>query len=502
MIGLKPLKFWFVCGSQALYGPETLAQVADDSKTMVERLNAGGKLVLPIEFAGVVTTPDEIADAMSRASADPECGGVIVWMHTFSPAKMWIRGYKLLTKPLLHLHTQFNADLPWDAIDMDYMNLHQSAHGDREGGFIQARMRLKRKVVTGHWSEPDVQAQIDSWMRAARAWDDWQGARFLRFGDNMRYVAVTEGDKVAAEMALGFEVHGYGIMDLVDRMDKVPESDIKALAADYVRLYEVDPVLLPGGARHDALLYNAKQELALRAFLEEGNFKGFTDTFEDLHGLKQLPGFAPQRLMADGYGFAGEGDWKTPALVRAFKVMGEGLTGATSFMEDYTYDLKPGAEKVLGAHMLEVCPSIAEGKPKIEIHALGIGGKADPVRMVFDARKGPAISACVIDMGNRFRMIANAVTSVDHPALPKLPVARAVWECKPDFKTAISAWILAGGAHHSAFSFDVTPEMLEDFTTIAGIELAMIDETTEIGRFKQDLRINEVYWHLSQGIHA
>ena len=502
MIGLKPLKFWLVCGAQHLYGPETLAQVADGARKVAEGLAAGGKLVLPIHFAGVVTTSDEIADTMRKASADPECGGVIVWMHTFSPAKMWIRGLSLLTKPLMHLHTQLNAALPWDAIDMDYMNLHQAAHGDREGGFIHTRMRLGRKVVAGHWSDPEVQGQVDAWMRAARAWDDWQGGRFVRFGDNMRNVAVTEGDKVGAEMKLGFSVNGYGIMDLVDRMNAVPDSDVAALVDEYLKLYDVVPELQPGGNRHDRLVYNAKQELGLRAFLEEGGFKGFTDTFEDLHGMTQLPGIASQRLMASGYGFAGEGDWKTVALVRAIKVMGEGLTGASSFMEDYTYDFASDTPRVLGSHMLEVCPTIAVGKPTAEIHPLGIGGKDDPVRLVFNSRKGPAINATLIDLGNRFRLISNSVTAIDHPDLPKLPVARAVWECKPDFKTAVSAWILAGGAHHTAYSYDVTTEMLDDFATIAGIELAVIDETTELSRFKQDLRTNEVYWHLAKGFVA
>ncbi len=502
MIGLKPLKFWFVCGSQSLYGPETLAQVNEGARKVAEGLAAEGRLVLPLHFAGVVTTSEEIADTLRRASADPECGGVIVWMHTFSPAKMWIRGLNVLTKPLLHLTTQVNAGLPWDSIDMDYMNLHQAAHGDREGGFMHTRMRIGRKVVVGHWSDPEVQRQIDAWMRAARAWDDWQGGRFCRFGDNMRYVAVTEGDKVAAEMKLGFSYNSYGIMDLVDVMDTISDSEVEALAAEYARLYTLVPELQPGGARHDRLVYNARQELGLRAFLEKDGFKGFTHTFEDLHGLTQLPGIATQRLMADGYGFAGEGDWKTVALVRAIKVMGHGLSGAASFMEDYTYDLTPGAEKVLGSHMLEVCPSLAVDKPRVEIHPLGIGGKDDPVRLVFNAKKGPAVNVTLIDLGNRFRLIANTVTAVDHPDLPKLPVARAVWKCDPDFRTAVSAWILAGGAHHTAYSYDVTTEMLDDFATIAGVELAVIDKSTELGRFKQDLRNNEIYWHLAKGIWA
>ncbi|MEJ2000776.1 MAG: L-arabinose isomerase [Maritimibacter sp.] len=502
MIGLKPLKFWFVCGSQHLYGRKALAEVEENARKVAEGLAADGNLVLPLHFAGLVTTSDEIVDVLSRASSDPECAGVIVWMHTFSPAQIWIRGLNQLTKPLLHLHTQLNAGLPWDAIDMDYMNLHQAAHGDREGGFMHTRMRLARKVVVGHWSDADVQARIDSWMRAARAWADWQGARFARFGDNMRNVAVTEGDKVAAHMKFGFTTDGYGIMDLHDAMEMVSDADVAALVEEYLATYDVAPDLAPGGNRHDRLVYNAKQEAGLAAFLSEGGFKGFTDTFEDLHGLSQLPGLAPQRLMAKGYGFAGEGDWKTPALVRAMKVMGHGLTGATSFMEDYTYNMTADGGQVLGAHMLEICPSIAEGKVKLEIHPLGIGGKQDPVRMVFNSRKGAALNACLVDMGNRFRLIVNTAEAVDHPDLPNLPVARAVWEPKPDFKTALQAWILAGGAHHTGYSYDVTPEMLEDFATIAGIEMALIDENTQIDRFKQDLRNNEVYWHIAGGIRA
>ena len=501
MIGLKPAKFWFVCGSQHLYGPETLAQVADGAKQVADGLGKDGRLVLPVEFAGVVTTSAEIVDVCTRASADPEVAGVIVWMHTFSPAQIWIRGLNILTKPLLHLHTQLGAALPWDTIDMDYMNLHQAAHGDREGGFMHTRMRVARKVVVGHWSDAEVQDRVDAWMRAARAWHDWQGARIARFGDNMRNVAVTEGDKVAAHMKFGFTTDGYGIVDLVDRMEQVTDAEVAAVVEEYLDLYDVVPELAPGGARHDRLVYNARQEAGLAAFLSEGGFKGFTDTFEDLHGMSQLPGIAPQRLMAQGYGFAGEGDWKTPALVRAMKVMGHGLTGATSFMEDYTYDMTGGG-RVLGAHMLEICPTIAEGKPRVEIHPLGIGGKEDPVRLVFDAKKGPALNASLIDLGNRFRLIVNTVTSVDHPELPKLPVARAVWECEPDFKTALHAWILGGGAHHTGYSYDVTTEMLEDFAEIAGIELAVIDANTRLDTFKQELRNNEVYWHIAKGIRA
>jgi L-arabinose isomerase len=420
-------------------------------------------------------------------------------MHTFSPSKMWIRGLNLLRKPFLHLHTQFNVELPWAEIDMNFMNLNQSAHGDREAGFIHTRMRLARKVVVGHWSDPEVQDRIGAWMRAARAWHDWQGAAFCRFGDNMRNVAVTEGDKVSAEMKFGFSTNGFGVGDLVARMKAVEDSAVTALVSEYAELYHITPELARGGLHHESLRYAARQELGLRDFLGSGGFKGFTTTFEDLHGLHQLPGLAPQRLMADGYGFAGEGDWKTAALVRALKVMGDGLNGGTSFMEDYTYNLSPRDECVLGAHMLEICPSIASKQPSVEIHPLSIGGKDDPVRLVFDALGGSAVNASLIDLGNRFRLLVNEVIAVEPPLMPKLPVARALWRCQPNLKTACAAWLQAGGAHHTAFSHAVTTEMLEDFAAIAGIELAIIDAKTNLREFQRDLRNSDVYYHLSQG---
>lgn len=502
MINLATSEIWFVCGSQHLYGPEPLQQVTANAREVAAGLGASPKLPLKIVMKPLMTTGDEIAKLALEANADPKCAGLILWMHTFSPSKMWIRGLSTLQKPFLHFHTQFNRDLPWSTIDMDFMNLNQAAHGDREGGFMHTRMRLGRKVVVGHWSDPQVHDRIGAWMRAARAWHDWQGARFCRFGDNMRDVGVTEGDKVAAEMKFGFATNGYGIADLVEAIDAVSEADTNRLLAEYEELYDVAPELRRNGNRHDSLVYGARVELGLRAFLDKGGFKGFTDCFEVLHGMKQLPGLAPQRLMADGIGFGAEGDWKTSALLRAMKVMAEGLPGGTSFMEDYTYHLEPGSELVLGAHMLEVCPSIAEGTPTLEIHPLGIGGKEDPVRLVFNAPAGPALNATMIDLGSRFRLIVNEVTAINHPALPKLPVARAVWELKPDFKTACQAWILAGGAHHSVFTYPVTAEMLEDFATIAGIEVVRIGEGTEISTFKQDLRNNEVYYLLSQGFRA
>ncbi|MEO6004428.1 MAG: L-arabinose isomerase [Opitutus sp.] len=495
-------EIWFVCGSQHLYGPGPLKQVADNAQKVATALAASKKIPLKIIFKALLTTPEEITRLCQQADADQNCAGLVLWMHTFSPAKMWIRGLSTLKKPFCHLHTQFNRDLPWDVIDMDFMNLNQAAHGDREAGFLHTRLRLNRKVVVGHWSDVEVQERLGAWVRAARAWHDWQGAKFARFGDNMRYVAVTEGDKVATELRFGFSTNGYGVGDLVAKTSAVTDSAISSICAEYEKSYRFVPALKKGGARHDSLRDAARQELGLRAFLEEGDFKGFTTTFEDLHGLNQLPGFASQRLMADGYGFGAEGDWKTSALLRAMKVMGEGLPGGTSFMEDYTYDLAPKGHQVLGSHMLEICPTIAVGKPSVEIHPLGIGGKSDPVRLVFDAPPGPALNASLIDLGNRFRLIVNEVTAVKTPKLPKLPVARAVWQCQPDFKTACTAWILAGGAHHTGYSYSVTTEMLEDFATIAGIELTVINADTRLAEFKQTLRNNEVYYHLAQGIRV
>jgi L-arabinose isomerase len=499
MKSLPTPQIWFLCGSQHLYGEGPLKQVAANAQAVVGGLARSKHLPLPLTFKALLTTPDEIARACIDANSDPNCAGLVIWMHTFSPSKMWVRGLTALKKPFLHLHTQFNRDLPWGTIDMDFMNLNQAAHGDREAGFLHTRLRLGRKVVVGHWSDDAVQQRVGAWMRAVRAWHDWQGARVVRFGDNMRQVAVTEGDKVAAEIKLGFSTNTHGVGDLVERVKAVSDQDISALCAEYEKLYAVSPVLRRGGKRHEELRYSARLELGMAAFLEELGAVALTDTFEDLHGLRQLPGLATQRLMAAGYGFGGEGDWKTSALVRAMKVMAHGLPGGTSFMEDYTYHLSPKGHQVLGAHMLEICPSIAAGKPKVEIHPLSIGGKVDPVRLVFDAPPGPALNASLVDLGNRFRLLVNEVTAVKVPKMPKLPVARAVWQCLPDFKTACQAWILAGGAHHTGYSYAVTAEMLEDFATIAGIELVQISKDTTISQLKQDLRNNEVYYHLADG---
>ena len=502
MKNLVTPEIWFVCGSQHLYGPGPLEQVAGNARAVAAALDAADAIPLKVIFKSLLTTSEEIRALMLEANSDQNCAGLILWMHTFSPAKMWTAGLLSLQKPFCHFHTQFNRDLPWDSVDMDFMNLNQAAHGDREAGFLHTRMRLGRKVVVGHWSDPEVQDRIGVWARAAHAWQDLQGAKFARFGDNMRNVAVTEGDKVAFEMRFGSSINGYGVGDLVARVNAVTEQAVTDLCAEYEQQYEVVPELCVGGARHESLCDGARIELGLRAFLEEGGFKGFTTSFEDLHGLKQLPGLAVQRLMADGYGFGGEGDWKTSILLRAVKVMAHGLPGGTSFMEDYTYHLEPGKHQVLGSHMLEVCPTIATAKPSLEIHALGIGGKEDPVRLVFNAHLGSATNVSLIDMGSRFRLIVNEIDVVTPPALPKLPVARAVWECRPDVKTACAAWIYAGGAHHTAYSYAVTAEHLEDFAEIAGVELVVIDADTRLREFKNELRQNDLYYVLAQGLRV
>lgn len=495
MIQLKQLEAWFVTGSQHLYGPETLKQVAQNAETIAKALNASANIPVKVVFKTIVVGPEEISKLIIEANSAPQCIGLICWMHTFSPAKMWINGLKILRKPLAHLHTQFNQDIPWSSIDMDFMNLNQSAHGDREFGFIGARMRLNRKVVVGHWQDPEVQERLGVWSRVAAAWNDWQGGKFVRFGDNMRQVAVTEGDKVEAEIKFGYSVNTHGVGDLVQVINAVSEAQIQQLIEEYEASYTLSASLQKGGAQRSSLIEAARIELGVQTFLEAGNFKGFTDTFEDLHGMVQLPGIASQRLMAAGYGFAGEGDWKTSALVRAMKVMGTGLPGGNSFMEDYTYHFQPDNMQVLGSHMLEICPSIAAKKPSCELHPLGIGGKADPVRLVFNCPAGPALNASIVDMGNRFRLIVNEVEAIE-PAqdLPKLPVARVLWKVKPDLKTGAAAWILAGGAHHTCYSQNLSAEYLADFAEIAGIEYLLINERTNLYDFKNELRWNEVYY--------
>ena len=500
MIDLNEFEVWFITGSQHLYGEETLNKVAQHSREMVQHISQSGKLPVKVVFKPVLTTPEAISELCREANNAQNCIGLITWMHTFSPAKMWIAGLRALQKPFVHLHTQYNRELPWSSIDMDFMNLNQSAHGDREFGFIGSRMRLNRKVIVGFWQDDDVLSSLATWMRAASAWHDAQGARIARFGDNMREVAVTEGDKVEAQIRLGYSVNGYGIGDLVKFVDNVTDAEIDRMVAEYDDSYTITKSLCSGGTQRQSLREAARIESGLRAFLEDGHFKAFTTTFEDLHGLKQLPGLAVQRLMAEGYGFGAEGDWKTAALVRAMKVMGSGLVGGTSFMEDYTYDFDEKSPKVLGAHMLEVCETIAAQKPSLEIHPLSIGGKADPVRLVFTVGSGPAVNASIIDLGNRFRLIVNEVDVVQpEKPLSKLPVASAVWIPRPTLNVAAGGWILAGGAHHTGFSQSVTTGHLEDFAEIAGLEFLVINKETSLAKLKDELKWNEIYYFLAKG---
>lgn len=496
MEDMKDKELWFVTGSQHLYGPEVLEQVARNSKGIVAGLSHSEKVPVKIVFRSVVTTSDEIRQVCLEANNAPDCIGIITWMHTFSPSRMWIAGLSALRKPFVHLHTQYNRDIPWESIDMDFMNLNQSAHGDREFGFIVARLRLNRKVIVGYWQESDVQEKLGIWARAALAWDDAHNLKVARFGDNMRDVAVTEGNKVSAQIQFGYSVNGYSLGDLRVFVDRVSETEVNSMIDAYREQYNVQNDLLPGQARHAELREAARIEVGLRAFLDAGGFKAFTTNFENLNGLVQLPGLAVQRLMADGYGFGAEGDWKTAALLRAIKVMAGGLKGGTSFMEDYTYHLEPGRQMVLGAHMLEVCTSIAASKPSLEMHPLGIGGKADPARLVFSVSPGAGINASMIDLGDRFRLLVNEIEVVD-PAkeLPKLPVARVIWKPLPNLKTAAAAWILAGGAHHTCFSQAVDKRFLEDFADMAGVELVVIDQQTELSTFKKELKWNEAAYH-------
>ncbi|HJY21520.1 MAG TPA: L-arabinose isomerase [Hanamia sp.] len=499
MTDLKQLEVWFATGSQHLYGEETLRKVAEHSQIIAKAFNDATQVAVTVVYKPTVKTPEEIFALCQEANQAKNCIGIIAWMHTFSPAKMWIGGLKILQKPLCHLHTQFNRDIPWKDIDMDFMNLNQSAHGDREFGFMVSRMRIRRKVVVGHWQDVQVLEKINIWSRAAAAWHDWQGAKFVRFGDNMRQVAVTEGDKVEAQLQFGYSVNTYGVGDLVKVINEVSDSDIDKLCSVYNEQYTLTDSLKKTGNKNHSLREAAKIEIGLRNFLEQGNFKGFTDTFEDLHGLAQLPGIASQRLMAEGYGFGAEGDWKTSALVRAMKVMAIGLPGGNSFMEDYTYHFEPNNQMVLGSHMLEICPSIANGKASCEVHPLGIGGKEDPVRLVFNVSGGAALNASIIDMGNRFRLLVNEVEAIapEHE-LPNLPVARVLWKPYPDLATGCAAWILAGGAHHTCFSQNLTSEHLEDFADMAGIETVFIDKETKLRNLKNELRWSEVYYQLNK----
>ncbi|TDD88507.1 L-arabinose isomerase [Actinomadura darangshiensis] len=492
-------EIWFLTGSQGLYGEDTLRQVAAQSATIATRL--GEALPVTLRWMPVLTDAGEIRRMCLDAGSDDACIGVIAWMHTFSPAKMWIAGLDALTKPLLHLHTQANVELPWDSIDMDFMNLNQAAHGDREFGFVQSRLGVARKTVAGHVSDPSVAARISAWARAAAGHHELRTLRLARFGDNMRDVAVTEGDKVEAQLRFGVSVNTYGVNDLVDVVDAVPDAAVTELVKEYEDLYDVAAALRAGGDRHDSLRYGARIELGLRTFLDGGGFKAFTTNFEDLGGLRQLPGLAVQRLMADGYGFGGEGDWKTATLLRTLKAASAGLPGGTSFMEDYTYHLEPGNELILGAHMLEVCPSVAAGRPALEIHPLAIGGREDPVRLVFDAAPGPAVVAGLADMGDRFRLVANEIEVVAPPEpLPMLPVARAVWRPQPDLRTSTEAWLTAGAPHHTVLSAALGTEELDDLAEMTGVELLTIDACTTLREFKKEIRWNQAYHRLAHGL--
>ncbi|QYC43917.1 L-arabinose isomerase [Nonomuraea coxensis DSM 45129] len=484
------MKIWFLTGSQGLYGEDTLRQVAEQSQRIA------GQLPVAVEWKPVLTDAAAIRRVMLEANADDSCAGVIAWMHTFSPAKMWIAGLDALRKPLLHLHTQANVELPWSTIDMDFMNLNQAAHGDREFGFVQTRLGVPRKTVAGHVSDPAVGGRIQAWARAATGLAEVRQLKLVRFGDNMRDVAVTEGDKVEAQLRFGVSVNTYGVNDLVEAVDAASDADVAALVKEYEEQYRVAPELL--GERVESLRYAARIELGLRGFLEAGGYRAFTTNFEDLGGLRQLPGLAVQRLMADGYGFGGEGDWKTSVLLRTLKSMSP--AGGTSFMEDYTYDLTPGNELILGAHMLEVCPSIAAGTPSCEIHPLGIGGREDPVRLVFDAAPGPGIVVGLADMGDRFRLVANEIDVVAPPEpLPKLPVARAVWRPRPNLRTSTESWLTAGAPHHTVLTMAVTREELTDLAEMLGVELVIIDAGTTTERFTKELRWNQAYYRLAQG---
>ncbi len=491
---LKNLEVWFITGSQHLYGEKTLQQVDKDSAVIAEALNDSEYVPVKIVFKPVLKTPDEIYNCCLQANNDPNCIGLVTWMHTFSPSKMWIQGLDVLNKPFAHLHTQFNRDIPWNDIDMDFMNLNQSAHGGREFGFICSRMRLNRKVIVGHWTEENVQKKLGTWCRAAVGYHESKSLKICRFGDNMRHVAVTEGDKVEAQKVLGWQVNYHGVGDLVASIETVTDAEVDAKMDDYASSYQLTD------KSDENVRYQAKIEVGMKRFLDENGYKAFTTNFEDLHGLKQLPGLACQSLMAQGYGFGAEGDWKQSALVRIMKVMSTGMEGGCSFMEDYTYHLDPVQPAVLSAHMLEICPSVSINKPTVEVHPLGIGGKDAPARLVFDVSEGSGINATLVDMGGRMRMIVNPVECIKPEPLPKLPVARALWVPMPNLEIGAGAWILAGGAHHTSFSMALNEEYLEDFAEMVGLEFVSINENTSISEFKKELKWNDLYYHLSKGL--
>ena len=499
-MAFENLEVWFVTGAQLLYGGDAVIAVDAHSNAMVKGLNESGNLPVKVVYKGTVNSATEVQATFKAANNDDKCIGVITWMHTFSPAKMWIHGLQEFKKPLLHFHTQFNKEIPWKEIDMDFMNLNQSAHGDREFGHIMSRMRKNRKVVVGHWQDEKAQERIAVWMRVAAAWADAQDMLIVRFGDNMNNVAVTDGDKVEAELRLGYHVDYYPIAELVAQQDKVTDEEIAALVKEYDQLYDVADNAKEGGKDRKQVIEAARVEIALRRFLALKGAKAFTTNFDDLHGVDQLPGLACQRLMAEGFGFGAEGDWKTAALCRTMWFMGQGLEGGCSFMEDYTYHFDGKDSAILQAHMLEVCPLISEHKPKLEVHPLGIGGKNDPARLVFTTKEGAGVAATVVDMGNRFRLIVNQVDCIKSHKLPKLPVASALWIPQPSLEVGAAAWILAGGTHHTSFSFSIDREYLDDYAEIAGIEMVVIDNDTTLSGFKSELRMNEVYYMLNKAL--
>jgi L-arabinose isomerase len=489
MINLKQFEVWFVTGSQHLYGEATLRKVDEHSKIIAEAFDASSSIPIKVVFKPVVKTPEEILTICNEANYSNNCIGIITWMHTFSPSKMWIKGLTALQKPLLHLHTQFNRDIPFDEIDMDFMNLNQSAHGDREHGFILTKMKINRKIVVGHWQDARVQAQIGIWSRVALGRNEMKNLKLARFGDNMRQVAVTEGNKVTAEEKFGLAVNTFAVGDLVKVINQISDAEIATLIKEYEATYEMMASLKSDGTMRSSLVEAARIELGIKAFLEDGGFGAYTNTFEDLHGMRQLPGIGSQRMMAAGYGYGGEGDWKTSAMVRVMKVMATGLEGGNSFMEDYTYHFDPANPMVLGSHMLEICPTIAAGKVNCEVHPLGIGGKEDPVRLVFNAGAGPALNVSLIDLGSKFRLLVNEVEAVEvTEKFPKLPTARALWKPQPSMEVGLQAWLMAGGAHHTVYSQNLTTEYLEDFAEMFDMELVVIDKDTKIRDLRKELR--------------
>jgi L-arabinose isomerase len=496
----KDLEVWFVTGAQLLYGGDAVVHVDAHSNEMVKGLNDSGNLPVKVVYKGTANSSDEVSAIFRAANGDTKCIGVITWMHTFSPAKMWIHGLMDYKKPLLHLHTQYNEQIPWDTMDMDFMNLNQSAHGDREFGFITSRLRKPRKVVVGYWKDKETQRKIAVWQRVCAACADAQDMRIIRFGDNMNNVAVTDGDKVEAEIRLGYHVDNAPIAKLVPYVEAVTEKEIDVLVAEYEKIYDFAADSAKGAEKHQFVRDAAAQEIGLRRFLEDKGAKAFTTSFDELEGMKQLMGFASQRLMAEGYGFGAEGDWKTAALCRTMYVMAQGLPGGNSFLEDYTLNFDGANSTILQAHMLEINPDIAAKKPRVEVHYLGIGDSGTCARLVFQAHEGEGVACTIVDMGNRFRMIVNDVDVKKPKALPKLPVACALWKPMPNFEIGAGAWILAGGTHHSSFSFSLTQEYMEDYADILDIEMLVIDKDTTIRNFKQDIRNNEVYYMLNKAL--